>query len=135
MITKYKNDYPNILLINLEVMDYAASKDILSALNRLESIFETSYNKVFQLTVYLKVSLYLKITFFNFIILVRYIIWSYKKSRQTRINYSIWKFKIGNHKGIENIWNKFKRLYSTYWKRKFWEYTKIYKRKNKSEYY
>jgi hypothetical protein len=74
MITKYKNDYPNILLINLEVMDYAASKDILSALNRLESIFETSYNKVFQLTVYLKVSLYLKITFFNFIILVRYII-------------------------------------------------------------
>jgi len=74
MITKYKNDYPNILLINLEVMDYAASKDILSALNRLESIFETSYHKVFQLTVYLKVSLYLKITFFNFIILVRYII-------------------------------------------------------------
>jgi len=63
MITKYKNDYPNILLINLEVMDYAASKDILSALNRLESIFVTSYNKVFQLTVYLKVSLYLKISF------------------------------------------------------------------------
>jgi len=62
MIEKYKN-YPIILLINLEVMDYAASKDILSSLNRLESIFVTSYNKVFQLTVYLKVSLYLKISF------------------------------------------------------------------------
>jgi len=62
MITKNKK-ISIILLINIEVMNYAASKDNLSVLNRLESIFETSYHKVFQLTVYLKVSLYLKITF------------------------------------------------------------------------